>query len=293
VKIDYISDLHICHWVKENDTNKLKFKAQLENYITNILLPVKEDFNPGDVLIIAGDISHYNNKTKSLLIELKNIYKEIIITFGNHDFYLVSNSIIKKYKSKSSNRISELKDICNELDIHFLDGKVITIDGIRFGGTGSWYNLKSDLEISQWKKVMNDSKYIYSGIINNQNVGMYGMDSYNSRPKSNWKTQDFWLSEKAKLLEISKDNCDIFITHIALNEPTSEEGMADEYIGDQNNIFYYTDNFELLKMSDAKVHIHGHTHQSLDYTKDGIRILCNPLGYPGDNTYNYIKQIEI
>jgi len=292
VKIDYISDLHLCHWIKEIDTNKVKFKKELEDFMTNILLPVKEDFNPGDVLVIAGDLSHYNNITKALLIELKKIYKDIIITFGNHDLYLVSNSIVKKYKSQSSSRIEELRNICNDLNVHFLDGNIVTIDGIKFGGTCSWYNLPSDENINSWKRVMNDSRYIYSGSFKDMDFGMYG-SGHKSSLKSNWKTQDFWLSEEQKLTEISEKKCDVVITHVALNEPTQEEGMDEDYIKDPNNIFYYTDNIELLKNAKAKIHIHGHTHQSLDYTKDGVHILCNPLGYPGDGTYNFIKQIEI
>jgi len=288
MKIDYISDLHIDHWINELDTSKLKFRVLLENYIKNTVLPVKEDFNPGDVLIIAGDFSHYNQLTKAVLIELKKIYKNIIITFGNHDMYLISNSSLKKYKNDSNKRILELKEICLDLDIYILDGNIVTIDGTRFGGTCSWYNLPTQIDIDVWKKVMNDGRYIYSGSF--KNYSMYG-GNYNSAPASNWKTQDFWLSEKSKLIDIANKKCDVFITHVALNEPSIEEGMAEEYHDDPNNIFYYTDNFELLKQSGCSLAIHGHTHQSLDYTKDGIRIVCNPLGYPGDETYNYVKQI--
>lgn len=141
----------------------------------------------------------------------------------------------------------------------------------------------------KWKQIMNDSRLIYNGY-KPQNYGMY--QSY-YQPSNNWDTQDFYLDELNKLKNIAKEGCDVFITHVALNEPTKEEGMSKEYLNDYSNIFYYTNNLDLLKESGCSVHIHGHTHQTLDYVKDGIRILCKPLGYPTENTYNSIKQIEL
>jgi len=292
MKIDFISDIHADFWIKEKDISKLKFGIQLQDFIKNVLMPADKDYELGEVLIIAGDLGHYNKQTKALLKELKKIYDNILVVFGNHDLYLVSNGQISKYDSKSENRLVELKEICEELGVHYLDGDVVEINGVKFGGTGSWYNLEVSSDIERWKKVMNDSRKIYSGFAPKPYGNYYNGTLYD-QPSLNWKTQDFWHKEKAKLLEVAKEKCDVFITHIALNEPTKEEGMHDEYLNDPNNVFYYTDNIELLKMSECKIHIHGHTHQELDYIKEGIRILCNPLGYPSDETYTIIKQIEI
>jgi predicted phosphodiesterase len=289
MKIDFCSDIHLDFWVKEKDVSKLKFGIQLRDFIDNVLCPVKSDFEQSEILIIAGDLGHYNNQIKALFIELKKIYKEIIVTGGNHDLYLVSNGQVSKYDSLSISRIEEIKNFCIDNDIHYLDGNIIEIDGIKFGGTMSWYNLPTSQDLETWKKVMNDSQKIYSGFAPKS----YDMYNTYSIPSHNWNTQKYWLDEKAKLIEIAKQGCDIFITHIALNEPTLDEGMHEEYYQDPHNIFYYTDNIGVLKQSGCKVHIHGHTHQSLDYTKEGINILCNPLGYPSDGTYNFIKQIEV
>ena len=169
------------------------------------------------------------------------------------------------------------KDIFKEFCEEFIEedyGDTV----VKFGGTGSWYNLETSQDIQTWEKVMNDSRRIYNGYAT-QPYGMY--QSY-SQPSTNWDTQKFYNQEKVKLVEIAKKQCDVFITHVALHEPTKEQGMADEYIGDANNIFYYSDNIELVKQSKAKIHIHGHTHQSLDYIQGGVQIYCNPLGYKSD-----------
>lgn len=286
MKIDFLSDLHIDFWIKENDYTSAKFDKQIKQFI-DIILPEKDSL--GEVLIIPGDLSHYNIQTKCVLLELKKYYSDIIITFGNHDLYLVSNSQVAKYRADSLNRIKELKEMCHEIDVHFLDGQVIIINEVKFGGTGSWYNLPEKEHIELWKDVMNDSRRIYAGY----KPQAYGMYQMYSQPSTNWNTQKFWESEKEKLQKIAEEGCDVFITHIGLNEPTLEEGMNKKYINDPNNIFYNTNNIEMLKKSGCKLHIHGHTHEQLDYVKDNIRIVCCPLGYPSENSYAVIKQISL
>jgi predicted phosphodiesterase len=287
MKINFVSDIHLDFWIKEKDTSTLKFNVKLEDFVFNILQPTPDCKN--EILVIAGDTGHYNQQTKALLTMLKGMYKEILIVFGNHDMYLVSNSQVSKYNSKSTNRLQELQEICEELEIYYLDGNVVEIDGVKFGGTGSWYNLTTEWEKDTWNKVMNDSNLIYDGYA----VQSYGMYQSYSQPSNNWNPIKFYDKEKAKLIRIAEEKCDVFITHMGLHEPLESEGMAPEYLDDEHNIFYYTNNEELLEKSGCKVHIFGHTHQSLDFDMNGIRMLCNPLGYKSDMTGNSIKQIEI
>jgi len=284
--VDVISDTHLDFWIKTNNPQHPKFKAQL-NDVLNFILPVDKS-KIGDVLIIAGDISHSNLQTKHFLVELKKYYKHILIVHGNHCMYLLSNSMISDYKAKSENRLLELKEICDELEVIYLDGQVHEINGIYFGGTCSWYNLPTDLHISRWKQRMNDSRRIYSGYA----VQPYGMYMSYSQPSTNWNTQDYYLKQEQKLISIAENKCDVFITHVPLQE-VPDEYMNSSYIGDLDNIFYYTDNLHLVKNSEAKIHVHGHTHQVLDYEKDKIRIICNPLGYPSDKIKFKMKQFEI
>ena len=36
-----------------------------------------------------------------------------------------------------------------------------------------------------------------------------------------------------------------------------------------------------------KLWVHGHTHESFEYVLGNTRIICNPLGYPGENETFY------
>ena len=288
ILVDVCSDLHIDFWVKEKDPAKNKFNLQITEFV-DFLLPIDKS-KIGDVLVIAGDSGHYNQQTKAVLIEFKKFYKHILITFGNHCMYLVSGGQVSKYKSVSINRLKELKEICEELDVHYLDGNIVTIEGIKFGGTCSWYDLDTDNKINRWKQVMNDARLIYNGYA----VQPYGMYQSYSQPNTNWDTQKFWLEEKEKLENIAKEGCDIFVTHVALVYPP-DSIMDPLYVGSPDNIFYYTDNLDLLKESGCTYHVFGHTHQNLDFELDGINMICNPLGYRHEYSFREenIKQIEI
>jgi len=285
MKIGYISDLHIDFYVKEHNPQSPKFKKQIKEFVQMIVQEVQSE-----ILVIAGDLSHNNNLSKYILLELKNYFKEIMVVFGNHDLYLVSSNIRDKYNSNSFLRLHELREICSEIDIHYLDGNTVKLNGIVFGGSGHWYNLQTDEDIKFWESYMNDGNLILNG----PRVRI-GWNMYSNESVPSFKPKEFYESELKKLFKcLENKNIDVYVTHMGLHEPTKSEGMKDRYVGDPANIFYYTEHLKELKESNVQFHIHGHTHEQLDYvSKEGIRVLCNPLGYPSENTYSTIKYFEI
>jgi len=283
MKLDIISDLHIDFYVTSKNPDDKKAKKMISYFIDN-MLPLKGKV--GDVLIIAGDISHYNTQTKILLEQLKEVYKYIAIVHGNHDLYLVSDAQAKKYEWESSQRITELKNICEELDVYFLDGDVIDIDGVRIGGTAGWYDLQAPGQIAHWEQSLNDSNLIFSG------YPIYGAYSYGARGKPNWDTNKFYRDQLAKLKSISEEGCDILVTHIAQVIPP-DYALPTIYRGDPGNIFYYVDNFDLVKASGCEYHVYGHTHDYQEFDREQITMICNPLGYPQEANRTRVKQIEI
>jgi len=266
MKFDICSDLHLDHYLKYNS-----------NYSSFIKRNFKEINS--DNLIIAGDLSNYNNITMEFLLEIKKYYKNIIITWGNHDLYMIGNRQKEKYEFNSFNRIKEIKEFCkNNKNIYYLDGNIIEINGIRIAGTGNWYNLPNEKTEKQWEKVMNDSRYIFEGNFYNENKIL--------------NSQKLYFKEKAKLENFVNKNIDILITHVSMYQPTLDEGLPLKYIRDLNNIFYYTDSIELLKRINPKIYIFGHTHEEYNFKKDNINIYCNTLGYPGEKQFK-IKTIKV
>jgi len=119
--LDIISDIHLDFYAKFKQKSIETFTKKLINTKTN------KNF---DVLIIAGDIGHYNDDNIYFLELISNYYKKVFVTWGNHDLYLLESQR-EKYYYNSFNRLNELKEMIKEIDnVVFLDGEKIEYEGI-------------------------------------------------------------------------------------------------------------------------------------------------------------------
>ena len=282
MQVDIISDLHLDFYVKELTPGK-KLNSQIEKFLLDIL-PINGKIS--DVLIIAGDTGHYNSQIKELLKQMKSLYDKVFYVHGNHDMYLLSKSMINKYKS-SMNRINEMKEMCKELQVDYLDGDVVEYKGKKFGGCSGWYNLPTDDAIMKWKYTMNDSKKIYQG----NEVAFSGM-YVTSQLVSRWDTQKYYNLQVEHLKKIAKEQCDVLITHVGQVFPPTEV-LPGIYKYDPNNMFFYVDNFDLVESTGCKTHIYGHTHDEHDWEIKGIQVKCNPKGYPYEANWTKVKTITV
>jgi len=268
MNIDIISDIHIDTWIKYKPNLHL-IKQDIEDFVRK-LIPT----NKSNTLIIAGDLGHSNDLNLLFLVKIKKYYDNILIVAGNHDKYLVTSDIEKKYKYNSDIRLYEMMGMAEEIDgIKYLDGTAITIDGITFGGSGMWYdgyygvkNYGYDMNmINQiWEKTINDAHYI--------------------KPRPDIiKTYEI---ERKKLLSIYQD-CDLIITHVAPDIP-------DEFKNPVSSFFHF-DGEEFIKNNNrTKLWIFGHTHHSHDFMVGNMRFVCNPLGYGiNGNEIRIIKTVNV
>ena len=248
MQIDIISDIHLDFWLKRGS------EKEILNFIKNIIKPNIES----EVLIIAGDLGHYNNQNLKLLNFLTNFYKKIFIVFGNHDLYLVSRKQRDKYKL-SINRLKEL--ITNLPDnVIFLDGFEYDYKGIKFAGSGLWYEIK---DINLWLKKMNDAIYINENKIFNIDV-----DSYGKKIIYKFNPLNFYEKEMQKLKKIS--NPDIMISHIA------------PYLNKKEDFYYFNGENEIKRIN-PKYWIFGHIHYKEKIDFHNTKLICNPLGYKNKN----------
>lgn len=260
---DFISDVHWDFWVNVQHpeyTQIKKFKKLFDK-----IFPEKRS----DTLLIAGDIGHYNEQNELVFKLLKEYYKHIVWTHGNHDLYLVSKNQMKKYNYDSFSKLNEMIELSSKIDgVHYLDGDMVKIDGVLIGGGSGWYDFQYGVQVHNqtiqqieelWEYYMNDSRLIkipnsVTGMLDN---GKYFQEQYN------------------KLKKIHKW-CDIIISHIG----PDWSKVLPKY-NHPSTAFYYFEGQNLLANLDKSTWIYGHTHDPYEYIhKSGCHLICNPLGYP-------------
>lgn len=289
MKIHYCSDTHFDHYVFETSNPKSR-QRQIDIYFRDIIcinnIPEDERY----MFIIPGDLSNYNSVTFDVLIRLKELFKHVLITTGNHDRYLFSKTQKQKYNFQSQNRIDELKEFCSNNDIIFLDGNIVEIDGKKFAGLCMfwdkfYYNKlekreASDTEVLNfYDNYMNDSKCILDGFEPYRIPTAYGGSYF----KSSFNAIEFFKEEYKKLQNFQDyADIDVMVTHYV---PTIPHGMKREYLEERGSTFYMFDGEKDIERIKPKIWLFGHMHNKYDFIHKDVRFLCNPIGYPGETLH--------
>jgi Icc-related predicted phosphoesterase len=196
-----------------------------------------------DVLVCAGDLANAALIEKGLRL-LCDKFPEVVYVAGNHEFYGSSIGVVRRRLEHLDRGIGNL---------HYLDNKVVEIDGQRFAGTTMWFREKPN--IGRLHRHLNDFHHI--------------ADATHKVYEENVKALEF--------LEAEADNKTIVVTH----HMPSDFCVDKMYEGSPINCFFVCDMDELICEKQPPVWIHGHTHCSVDTTLDQTRLLCNPFGYAG------------
>lgn len=278
--VDYLSDIHIDYYFKDLDSTN-------DASITSIFEPIfldNQKRKAGDVLIVAGDIGHDNEQSVKALTIFKKWYKHVICVAGNHDLYLLNSKMKHEYNMDSLQRFRELKQLCLESGIHFLDGDVIELEGVRFGGAMGWY----------------DGAYIYTHFNNYFNVtetriNRVWQTSLNDKkcilPFQNF--DDIFKIELPKIERVYKE-CDVMITHF--NPSIKKEHQNQTYKGQESTGFFCWNGEEYLKNGTMKHWVFGHTHSDFEYEQHEVKCMVNAFGYPNEShlgDWVWIKSFEV
>lgn len=278
MKIDILSDLHLDFYFKSNFNTRDNVISFFQQIFTN-----KGTRTIGDVLIIAGDLGHNNNQNIEIIKVLQEeFYKHIICVLGNHDYYLINSEANYVFNRNSFKRVDDLRSLLNkEENIYCLDGEIIEINGVKFGGADGWYDDsyakkyfpqydKNYINLL-WREYINDSRLI----------------------KGISRFDEIFEIEKLKLENIYKA-CDVMITHV--NPSFLEEHIDIKYHNNPTNTFFTFDGSKFFKDGSMKYWVFGHTHDSIEYKINNVKFLCNPLGYPHESGHGediIMKSFEI
>lgn len=255
MKIDYVSDLHFNHWMKWT-VNQIKW----ENRTRQLTRRLIENGN-GEVLVIAGDFGEWNCQALWILDEASKHYDKVFFTYGNHDLYLLSKRIQRRYGDsigRVNNLITEASKIPN---VTPLVKSVEEYKGVTFAGDVMWYLPKSVEDWTFFLDESNDSEYIK---LMGQSKG-HGVISM-------WKeSMNFYKSTKNIPI-------DVFISHVP--------PVHNKYSPHKPNTCYMVD----VPFINVKHWISGHDHFQNQFTQDGTTFFTNAIGYPHE--YDKVKKVN-
>jgi Icc-related predicted phosphoesterase len=224
-----------------------------------------------DVLCLAGDIGYpYSGIYKDFLIKMNESFKKVFIITGNHEYYMLGKNgshTIDEINSKITSLIKE-HDLKN---ITFLNNSYEEYNGYTFVGTTLWSKIPSqnmnDIHI------MNDFKQI-----NNMTY-----DTYNILHKLSNK-----FIEQTLFSTIDKNKKIIMITH---HIPSFT--LIDEKFKQSDYNCFYASECEKYFTDNIKAWIYGHTHIASKNSINNIQFVCNPKGYPSENSIIQFETIEV
>ena len=236
MKIRLLSDLH-------NEGTEMKYSSIGE-----------------DLVILAGDIHTLTRGPRWARECWPNT--EIIMIFGNHEFY----------RSSLDGEKLHMKAACAKNGIHLLDRNSVMLGEINFVGATLWTDFdKEDPTImDDFHRYMNDA-----ALINFSAEIAYRKISARDILREHVADRDYLDKELTKTTGRK-----IVITH-HMPSAVCVHPMYKNH-GDSNHYFYVDLNWMMTK-HEPEIWIHGHTHTSVDVMYEKTRILCNPKGYTSRN----------
>lgn len=249
MKISYMSDLH------------LEFAPMV-------------DLPGGDVLLLAGDIFVvdllserrtdrrailHKEEAKYFMDEASSKYKNIYYIPGNHEHY---HGEVESTIKNVSNFLSSYDNLSV-----MNDNTIILNDEYALFGSTFWTDMRQNHPMVNMKaaKGMNDFRMI----------------THNGKILQPYETYE-WNDISRKCLAYDVDNLYSKHKFIVMTHHCPDLRSCDPKYGvDEINYAYCNTNLEDFILDRPRIThwIHGHTHDSYDYTIGECRVLCNPRGY--------------
>lgn len=223
-----------------------------------------------DVLILAGDIGVGINTINFL----KSLPKDLPIVYiaGNHEYYnnhfgAINELFAKEFANSNIHWLNNSEWIFN--DVRFIGGTMHSDFGL-FGEAERW-----SVETAS-RRGINDFYCIGTG-----------------NPERSWTVKDckeeFAKFDKFMRFALKQpfNGKTVVVSHFCPSAQSVHPMFKNSVI----TPFFASNCEHLIGFSDLWVH--GHTHDSYDYSIEGTRIVCNPRGYGKENTINFNPNLII
>lgn len=217
-----------------------------------------------DVCVVAGDLCRA--PANGVFWLAKNVAHAMpcIYVAGNHEHYRGS------IKEGLEDGLSAAEGFP---DVHFLENGSVVIDGVRFVGATLWtdYRIEGHPEVAMHhaRERMNDYKQI-------------------AKQRNPWERfvpeTAFRMHQDSRRFIDTALKADRIATVVVTHHLPHAKSIPSRFKGDLLNAAYASDLTETIESAHPTLWVHGHTHDSCDYTVGDTRIVCNPCGYDDENT---------
>jgi predicted phosphodiesterase len=211
-----------------------------------------------DLVILAGDIA----RPEQACAWARRIGKPVIYVAGNHEFY----------NGDLQNTLHALRSGCAGSSVHVLECEAWVFAGVRFLGATLWSDFRVFADDETRARSMANAAVLIRDF---QRISVDAERRRLFTPQDSRTLFDrtsTWLDAQ---LQQPFDGPTVVITHHA----PSSKSIHPRFAGSLLNGCFVSDLERLMGGERARLWIHGHTHDSFDYTVHGTRVLCNPRGY--------------
>lgn len=263
---DYISDIHLDMFLPSDMQQNIPEK-KFEEPMKHLGVP------RSSILLIAGDLGHYNQQNIEFLQFLRKYYYEhIVLVLGNHDMWLWSGNQKKKWKNTEA-RLEDFREkVAAEQGVYLLECSTVTINGMTIAGDSMWYDysmVKAKEEaVAEWAvENLRDMENIIPP------VDLFGAKIRNEK---------FFRF-------VAQRNPDVIMTHFvpipahlgkyAQRESSGMYGKAP----DLDDLFRPAgagfDVRPFVPFIQGKTWVHGHSHMKMESCQYSCTFLTNAYGY--------------
>lgn len=246
----------------------LEFDEKLDSYNSIV------DQKYADAIILAGDI-HVGEKALPFVEHLLDLGYIVFYVTGNHEYY--------------NSDILSVDNFWKSIDLenfYFLQNDTVYFDNVRIIGS------------TMWASAGTFNVHPVTGPTYSENIDWFinqklknGMQDFISIKGLNVITMANIFKESSQYIfnEVGKeyDGKTIVVTHHA----PSEKSSLPQFAGNSLNHAFYSPLDVMIEDSAIDLWVHGHMHNSSDYTIGDTRVVCNPRGYKdiGAENWNFDK----
>lgn len=223
--------------------------------------PFEAPATDADLIVLAGDIA----RPEQAMAWARALGEPALYVPGNHEFY----------GSSPGATLDQMRALSAGSAVRVLSDEAVVIGGVRFLGAILW----TDFALYGSGAAVREAQAQGAALLRDfSRIRLDAPAEGMFQPRHALRLHErsrAWLREQ---LAEPFDGPTVVITHHA----PSPRSVHPRFAGSPVNPCFASDLEYLMDGARVPLWIHGHTHDSFDYSVNGTRVRCNPRGYcPG------------